>query len=169
MRPSLPKKLISALLAFRRVPGGFVIWLTAALFSPAAFAQSQLTTFVPVGPKELSSTFVRCVYKDSKGFMWFGTATGLPRYDGTNLYRYEHGRGSTNTITDNRINAIVEDGNNNLWIGTAQGLVIYDRERDNFQNVDSIAGNTNYINNGISRRYVPTTRVECGLQRMARA
>ena len=146
VRPLFPKKFISALLAFRRVPGGFVIWLTAAFFSPAAFAQSQLTPFVPVAPEELSSTFVRCIYNDSRGFMSFGTATGLLRYDGTNLYRYAHSCGSTNAITDDRINAIVDEGNNNLWIGTAQGLVIYDRERDNFQNVDSIAGNTNYIN-----------------------
>ena len=79
--------------------------------------------------------------------MWFGTATGLIRYDGTTIHRYEHARGSTNTITDNRINAIFEDANNDLWIGTAQGLVIYNRDMDNFIDVDSIAGNKNHLNN----------------------
>ena len=127
--------------------GGLVVLFAAAFFSPAARAQTQLTTFAPVAPEELSSTFVRCIYKDSRGFMWLGTATGLIRYDGTTLYRYEHGRGSASAIPDNRINAIVEDGSNNLWIGTAQGLVIYNRELDNFIDVDSIAGNTNHLNN----------------------
>jgi signal transduction histidine kinase/ligand-binding sensor domain-containing protein/CheY-like chemotaxis protein/AraC-like DNA-binding protein len=84
--------------------------------------------------------------------MWFGTATGLIRYDGTTVYRYEHIRGIPNTITDNRINAILEDASNNLWIGTAQGLMIYDPEKDNFIDVDSIAGNTNHLNN----RYITT-------------
>ncbi|HYF69054.1 MAG TPA: two-component regulator propeller domain-containing protein, partial [Ohtaekwangia sp.] len=78
--------------------------------------------------------------------MWLGTGTGLVRYDGTEVYRYEHVPGNKTTITDNKINAIIEDKNDNLWIGTAQGLVIYNRERDNFINVDSISGNRNYLN-----------------------
>ncbi len=84
--------------------------------------------------------------------MWFGTATGLIRYDGTTVYRYENNRGVANSITDNRINTIVEDADNNLWIGTGQGLVIYNRELDNFTDVDSIPGNTNHLNN----RYIST-------------
>jgi signal transduction histidine kinase/ligand-binding sensor domain-containing protein/CheY-like chemotaxis protein/AraC-like DNA-binding protein len=133
-----------------------IVFATAICASTAishsARSQSQHTTFSPVAPEELSSTLVRCIYKDSRGFMWFGTATGLIRYDGTTVYRYEHIRGIPNTITDNRINAILEDANNNLWIGTAQGLMIYDREKDNFIDVDSIAGNTNHLNN----RYITT-------------
>ena len=30
----------------------------------------------------LSNNFVRCVYQDKNGFMWFGTYDGLNRYDG---------------------------------------------------------------------------------------
>lgn len=30
----------------------------------------------------LSNDDVNCVFKDSHGFMWFGTASGLNRYDG---------------------------------------------------------------------------------------
>lgn len=130
-----------------RTTYGWMLILAAVLLSPRCFAQSQQTTFVPVAPEELASTFVRCVYKDSRGFIWFGTATGLIRYDGTTVYRYEHARGSRTTITDNRINAIIEDTNNNLWVGTAQGLVMYNRDTDNFIDVDSIAGNTNHLNN----------------------
>lgn len=104
-------------------------------------------TFVPVAPEALSSTFVRCIYKDSKGYLWFGTGTGLIRYDGTNVYRYEHRLGDRTTITDNRINAIVEDHQRNLWIGTGQGLVIYNRDKDNFYDADSIVGNKNHLDN----------------------
>src|SRR5687767_11354486 len=74
-----------------------------------AQAQVENHTFVPVAPAELSSTFVRCIYKDSRGFMWFGTSTGLVRYDGTTIHRYEHADGNKNTLTHNSINAIIED------------------------------------------------------------
>ena len=30
----------------------------------------------------LSNSQVNYIFKDSKGFMWFGTASGLNRYDG---------------------------------------------------------------------------------------
>lgn len=132
---------------FSNVLYGLALILASFFGGTRAQAQFQNTTFVPVAPEELSSAFVRCIYKDSRGFMWFGTATGLIRYDGTTVYRYEHARGGTNTITDNRINAIMEDAENNLWVGTAQGLVIYNREQDNFNDVDSIVGNTNHLNN----------------------
>jgi signal transduction histidine kinase/ligand-binding sensor domain-containing protein/CheY-like chemotaxis protein/AraC-like DNA-binding protein len=113
----------------------------------AAFAQHSNIKFAPVAPDALSSSFVRCIAKDARGFMWFGTGNGLIRFDGTNIYRYEHVRGNKNVITDNRINAITLDGSGNLWIGTAQGLVIYDPERDHFINADSIAENSNHLNN----------------------
>lgn len=79
--------------------------------------------------------------------MWFGTGNGLIRYDGTNIYRYEHTEGDNRSIPNNRINTIIQDANRNLWIGTAQGLVIYNREKDNFKDVDSIGRNTNHLLN----------------------
>ncbi len=125
------------------------ISLLALLFVCAVqmvYAQFQHTMFVPVAPAELSSSFVRCIYKDSRGFVWLGTGTGLVRYDGTTTHLYEAGAGA-NTIPDNRINAIIEDLHNNLWIGTAQGLVIYDRSRDNFIDVNTIEKNVNQLSN----------------------
>ncbi len=82
--------------------------------------------------------------------MWFGTGTGLVRYDGTTVYRYDRAQSYAQTITDNRINAIIEDAKHRLWIGTAQGLFIYVPEKDSFVDVDSIPENLNYLNN----RYV---------------
>jgi signal transduction histidine kinase/ligand-binding sensor domain-containing protein/CheY-like chemotaxis protein len=118
--------------------------------------QFQNPTFVPVAPEKLSSTFVRCIYKDAMGFMWFGTGNGLVRYDGTDIYKYEHIQGDRKSISDNRINAIVEDAEKNLWIGTAQGLLLYNREQDNFIDVDSIAENTNHLNN----RYISALSID---------
>ena len=119
----------------------------ALVFSTLFIAQSQPPTFVPVAPDQLSSAFVRCIYKDSKGYMWFGLSNGLMRYDGTTLYRYEHTSGDSTSLPNNRINAIIEDVHQQLWIGTAQGLVIYNREKDNFLDVDLLKGNRNHLVN----------------------
>src|SRR5690606_34329477 len=97
--------------------------------------------------KTLSNSFGRCFLKDSKGYMWIGTADGLMRYDGFRVYRYEHSPENTSSIINNSINVIVEDARQRLWIGTAQGLSLYDREKDNFTNVDSIPSNKNHLNN----------------------
>ncbi len=86
---------------------------------------------------------VRCIFKDHKGFMWFGTESGLVRYDGINFYVYENVTGSATSLKNNAVNAITEDQNHNLWIGTSGGLNLYNREKDNFSDVP---GNDDTIN-----------------------
>nr|WP_165824047.1 hybrid sensor histidine kinase/response regulator transcription factor [Pseudochryseolinea flava] len=119
------------------------------IFSMAypSFAQEQSPTFHAVAPDVLSNSFVRCFYKDSRGFMWIATEDALIRYDGNYTYRYTHDVSDKNSIPHNTINCMAEDDEKQLWIGTAQGLSIYNRELDNFITVDSIKGNRNYLNN----------------------
>ena len=38
----------------------------------------------------LSNSEVKCVYKDKTGFVWFGTPSGLNRYDGYEIEIYKH-------------------------------------------------------------------------------
>jgi signal transduction histidine kinase/ligand-binding sensor domain-containing protein/CheY-like chemotaxis protein len=123
------------------------VLLAFLLFPFYAISQSQHTTFIPIADKTVSNSFGRCFLKDSKGYMWIGTADGLMRYDGFRIYRYEHNPENKNSIVNNGINAIVEDDKQQLWIGTSQGLSRYNREKDNFINVDSIATNRNHLNN----------------------
>lgn len=127
---------------FKRLAFAFALTWAGA----NCFGQAPDVRFIPVAPDVLSSSFVRCIFKDKNGFMWFGTGNGLIRYDGTNVYRYEHIHGGKHVITDNRINAIIEDNRGELWIGTARGLVAYDPEHDHFINVDSISENRNHLN-----------------------
>ncbi|MBU3821396.1 response regulator [Flavobacteriaceae bacterium XHP0103] len=110
-------------------------------------SQSPHTEFVPIAERSLSSSFGRCFLKDSKGYMWIGTADGLMRYDGFRIYSYEHNPQDRTTIPNNNINVIVEDAKERVWVGTSQGLVMYDREKDKFINVDSIPNNKSHLNN----------------------
>lgn len=129
----------------KKIQYGLVLALMIILSETSVHAQSQQPTFVPVESESLSGNFVRCIFKDSRGFMWFGTMNGLIRYDGTDTYTYEYTEGDNKSIPNNRINAIVEDASHNLWIGTAHGLVQYDGEKDSFKDIDSIPGNTNHL------------------------
>jgi ligand-binding sensor domain-containing protein len=36
----------------------------------------------------LSSNNVECIFKDSYGFMWFGTSNGLDRYDAAKIWSF---------------------------------------------------------------------------------
>ncbi|SFS60850.1 Signal transduction histidine kinase [Mucilaginibacter polytrichastri] len=81
----------------------------------------------------LSSNVVNAVLKDSYGWVWFATADGLNRFDGTNFTVYRHRDGDINSLPINEILSLYEDKTGRLWIGTGGGaLVYYDRTHDTF-------------------------------------
>lgn len=80
----------------------------------------------------LSLSSVYCIYKDSKGFMWFGTEDGLNRYDGQNFKIFRANPYDTNTISYKWIESIVEDINGNLWLGSKGGLSLYFPQHESF-------------------------------------
>lgn len=62
------------------------------------------------------------IYKDRKGFMWFGTASlGVCRYDGKNLnWHYEEQLQTTPNGGDFGTRAIFEDKNGKFWINNTR-------------------------------------------------
>ncbi|MBA4407490.1 histidine kinase [bacterium] len=81
----------------------------------------------------LSQSSVNCMLQDRKGFLWFGTANGLNRYDGYNFSVYVNDPLDTTTISDNGILSLFEDNDGFIWIGTAGGILNkYDRKKGTF-------------------------------------
>lgn len=83
----------------------------------------------------LSSNSVRCMYQDSKGFLWLGTLNGLSRYDGNSFLTFQPESNDNEKISlaDNRINKLTEDKNGFLWIGTFPELYsCYDLQKARF-------------------------------------
>ncbi|TKT92592.1 ligand-binding sensor domain-containing protein [Dyadobacter frigoris] len=80
----------------------------------------------------LSNNNVFCLLRDSRGFIWLGTANGLNRFDGTTCRVYKPDNAN---IDGTDIKNIVEDQSGNLWIGTENGLSKYDRKTDKFTSI----------------------------------
>jgi signal transduction histidine kinase/ligand-binding sensor domain-containing protein/AraC-like DNA-binding protein len=80
----------------------------------------------------LSHNQVNCIFKDSKGFMWFGTLSGLNRYDGYKFKVFKHSSGDTSSLNDDYIISVSEGPGNKLWVESRTGFNIYDPATEKF-------------------------------------
>ncbi|WP_195654429.1 two-component regulator propeller domain-containing protein [Bacteroides sp. 1001136B_160425_E2] len=108
-----------------------LLLLALLLTSWIMSAQSYLFKHLEVSDG-LSNNSVNTIYKDRDGFMWFGTTTGLNRYDGYTFKIYQHAENDPGSLPDNYITNIVEMPDGRFWINTARGYVLFDKERDCF-------------------------------------
>jgi signal transduction histidine kinase/ligand-binding sensor domain-containing protein/DNA-binding response OmpR family regulator len=87
----------------------------------------------------LSNNRINCIYKDSKGFMWFGTSSGLNRYDGFKFKVFKHDAADPGSINDNYVIKIFEGPDNKMWVYTHGGLSVYYSDTEKFS--EDISGN----------------------------
>ncbi|MEO6132631.1 MAG: ATP-binding protein [Saprospiraceae bacterium] len=84
------------------------------------------------GLSELNNEYV---YKDSKGFIWISSVTGLNRFDGTNIKKYFPSPKDTLSIFGELVQSpFFEDTLDQLWFTTHDAINCYDRKHDNFHN-----------------------------------
>ena len=111
-----------------------VVWMLVVLCT--ASAQSYMFKHLEV-KDGLSNNQVNAIYKDSDGYMWFATASGLNRYDGYDIRVYRSEPGDSTSLPDNFISSIQEDGDGFLWIQTGKGYARYNPATENFSHVDA--------------------------------
>lgn len=80
----------------------------------------------------LSNSKIRCVFQDSKGYIWIGTSYGLGRYDGYQIINYLPEVNSKGSISNSFINSICEDKDHNIWVATGFGLNRFNRNSNTF-------------------------------------
>ena len=126
-----------------------LFWVWAICFSAAPHGYMFKHLEVKDG---LSNNQVNSIYKDSNGFMWFGTASGLNRYDGYDIRIYRSQKDDGKSLPDSYIEDIQEDASGNLWIRTGAGYAIYNSVSDVFdRNVEAwmwnvgLTGNPSFI------------------------
>ena len=81
----------------------------------------------------LSQSTISCILQDKDGFMWFGTANGLNRYDGYGFTVYKSNISDSGSISNNIINYLYEDSAGTLWISTESGLNSFDKRTGKFK------------------------------------
>jgi hypothetical protein len=60
-------------------------------------------------------------FQDSKGFMWFGSESGVSKYDGYNFTNFTTGDG----LSDNEVFNFFEDSSGKIWFETLNGNISY--------------------------------------------
>jgi len=87
-------------------------------------------TSVPGLPTKIATS----VFKDSRGFMWFGAENGLYRWDGYDYKIFHYDPNDSTSISGNMVSSILfEDNEGNIWISTkASGLNIYNPNTETF-------------------------------------
>lgn len=97
------------------------------------FGQRTNAYFQRLSAKQgLSQNSVMVIFKDSQGYMWFGTRDGLNRYDGYTFTIYRHDGRDKYSLSNNYIRCIAEDNEGVIWVGTEDGLNAFDRSSETF-------------------------------------
>lgn len=94
--------------------------------------------------KGLSQSSILSIIQDQKGYLWFGTASGLNRFDGYEFLVYLNDVNDPKSISGNEITALFEDKQGTIWIGTSEGILNkFERESNEFYQYD-IAGSSDW-------------------------
>ncbi len=92
----------------------------------------------------LAGNGVNAIVQDRQGNFWFGTDSGLSRFDGTTWVNYRQGSGSHDLI-GKRVLTLYVDRLGVLWVGIDQGLIRIEGENwQRFTKADGLAGDKVY-------------------------
>ena len=108
------------------------------IFFPGIYAQnleSHLTRDFHLLTVEdgLSQNTVNCILKDRYGYMWFGTRSGLNRFDSYEVEQVISTGEGLDEFTNLDFYDLYEDQDGHIWIGSNNGLYCYD---PSFESVD---------------------------------
>lgn len=85
----------------------------------------------------LSHNQVTAILKDEQGFMWFGTLSGLNKYDGSKFRTFRQVQGDSTTLNDDFIVNIMTGPDRKLWVQTRNGFNIYNPSTEKFSHAAS--------------------------------
>ena len=116
-------------------PTNNIIWLmiTILFLHYNLYSQENDIVFEHYSIEQgMSASIVRCMIQDKIGYLWFGTYSGLDRYDGISFKSYKNIPGDTSSLINAFVQCLLEDKDGNLWIGTTNGLEKFNRSTETF-------------------------------------
>src|SRR5690606_3573433 len=112
-----------------------ILWMSIGLYSYSQFLQLKFDHIT--SEDGLPQSTIHGIAKDKHGFMWFGTWSGLCRYDGYNIRIYRYDALNPKSLINNRVHNILTDNQGDLWISTfdERYLCRYNYETDDFDRI----------------------------------
>lgn len=109
-----------------------IIWILC-ITGHCLLAQTQPYQFsrIDIG-QGLSNSQINAILKDRKGFMWFGTMSGLNRFDGYHFTVFRHNFHDSTTMGDDYIVRMHEGPDNTLWVENRSGLNVFNALTEKF-------------------------------------
>ena len=115
-----------------------LIFTVLLLLSFAVSAQSEDYDFSRLDIYSgLSHNQVNAILKDQDGFLWFGTTSGLNRYDGYSFKIFRKQPNDSSSLTDSHINALYELPDGKIWVVTRAAACIYNSHTEKFIGYES--------------------------------
>lgn len=119
----------------------FAIFVGGFLFSVRVFGQNIDGTITMnfelfSSNDGLSQGFVRCIYQDKKGYIWFCTKDGLNKYDGYRVTVYRNNKEDKYSLPESYVTAVTEGDHGEMWIGTlTKGVCVFDQKKGTFHSI----------------------------------
>ncbi len=99
----------------------------------AGYSASEMLFYQIDNEQGLSNSTVEVIHKGPEGFMWFGTYSGLNKFDGYDITVYRNSPGDSSSLNNSFVLNIITDAQKKLWVGTPSGLNCYNSAQDNFK------------------------------------
>ncbi len=97
----------------------------------------------------LPNASVSSIQEDSLGFLWFGTQSGLVRYDGHNFDIWNHDVFNENSLPHGLVQTLFIDEDDIIWIGTYNGISKFDPISETFTNYEHDHDDKSSISNNV--------------------
>lgn len=80
----------------------------------------------------LSNSQVNAILKDKTGYVWFGTQSGLNRFDGFRMKTFLYSATNQTSLANNYVDDLQEDNEGKIWVHTSVGYCVYDPTTEQF-------------------------------------
>ncbi|QNR85656.1 hypothetical protein H9N25_04090 [Pedobacter riviphilus] len=112
----------------------FLALICALVWCNLLYAQDDRYRFSRIDiTNGLSDNQTNAIYKDHKGFMWFGTMSGLSRFDGHDFKIFRHNSKDSSSLPNGYVIGIFEGPEQELWVKSNEGFSIYDHTTEKFE------------------------------------
>lgn len=111
------------------------VCLLIFFFSYSAYAaqKSAHFSFRHISPDQVAGIgYINSIAQDKTGFIWFGGANGLARYDAYDIKIHRHDENDRNSLSHNYINDLLVAEQGDLWVATRRGLNYFDASKQQF-------------------------------------